>query len=95
MTPDPRRVPLATEAPDRWAAARGVSIRGLTPHVRQPRPGNPRVMSISTRHLPTASPGSCQPPSLEPGDRLARAEFERRFNAMPHLKKAELIEDVR
>lgn len=33
-------------------------------------------------------------PPLEPGDRLSRAEFERRYEAMPHLKKAELIEGV-
>jgi Uma2 family endonuclease len=33
-------------------------------------------------------------PPLEPGDRLSRAEFERRYNAMPNLKKAELIEGV-
>jgi Uma2 family endonuclease len=33
-------------------------------------------------------------PPLEPGDRLTRAEFERRYEAMPHLKKAELIEGV-
>jgi Uma2 family endonuclease len=31
-------------------------------------------------------------PPLEPGDRLTRAEFERRYEAMPELKKAELIE---
>lgn len=31
---------------------------------------------------------------LENGDRLTRREFERRFDAMPHLKKAELIEGV-
>ena len=31
---------------------------------------------------------------LENGDRLTRAEFERRYLAMPHLKKAELIEGV-
>jgi Uma2 family endonuclease len=31
---------------------------------------------------------------LEPGDRLTRAEFERRYEAMPHLIKAELIEGV-
>src|SRR4051812_39117355 len=29
---------------------------------------------------------------LEPGDHLTRAEFERRYDAMPGLKKAELIE---
>ncbi|NJP11012.1 MAG: Uma2 family endonuclease [Leptolyngbyaceae cyanobacterium RU_5_1] len=33
-------------------------------------------------------------PELESGDRLSRYEFERRYNAMPHLKKAELIEGV-
>ena len=31
---------------------------------------------------------------LENGDCLTRAEFERRYEAMPHLKKAELIEGV-
>jgi Uma2 family endonuclease len=33
-------------------------------------------------------------PPLEPGDRLSRAEFERRYEAMPQLRKAELIEGV-
>jgi hypothetical protein len=33
-------------------------------------------------------------PILEPGDRLSREEFERRYDAMPELKKAELIEGV-
>ncbi len=33
-------------------------------------------------------------PPLVHGDRLTRAEFERRYDAMPHLKKAELIEGV-
>ncbi len=33
-------------------------------------------------------------PPLESGDRLSRAEFERRYTAMPALKKAELIEGV-
>lgn len=31
---------------------------------------------------------------LENGDRLTRPEFERRYHAMPHKKKAELIEGV-
>src|SRR6266852_3000096 len=31
---------------------------------------------------------------LENGDRLTRDEFERRYEAMPHLTKAELIEGV-
>lgn len=34
------------------------------------------------------------PPALESGDRLNRYEFERRYNAMHSLKKAELIEGV-
>jgi len=33
-------------------------------------------------------------PPLENGDRLTRAEFERRYEAMPHLKRAELVEGV-
>jgi Putative restriction endonuclease len=33
-------------------------------------------------------------PLLNPGDRLSRAEFERRYEAMPNVKKAELIEGV-
>ena len=33
-------------------------------------------------------------PPLENGDRLSRFEFERRYLAMPHLKKAELVEGV-
>lgn len=33
-------------------------------------------------------------PPLENGDRLTRSEFERRYQAMPQVKKAELIEGV-
>jgi hypothetical protein len=33
-------------------------------------------------------------PPLENGDHLTRDEFERRYDAMPHLKKAELIDGV-
>ena len=40
---------------------------------------------------PEEAPPRSQP-LLEPGDRLTRAEFERRYELMPHLKKAELIE---
>ena len=56
-------------------------------------------MSVS---IPRAKPGSLaeQPesagaiPLLKDGDRLTRDEFERRYDAMPNLKKAELIEGV-
>src|SRR6478672_945884 len=43
----------------------------------------------------TAAPEVAAPPSVPPldhGDRLTRPEFERRYDAMPGLKKAELIE---
>src|SRR5262245_50670946 len=33
-------------------------------------------------------------PVLEPGDHLTREEFERRYERMPHIKKAELIEGI-
>ncbi len=41
---------------------------------------------------PIEAPRNGAIPPLENGDRLTRAEFERRFDAMPNLKKAELIE---
>lgn len=43
-------------------------------------------MSLPTR--------SVAPPRLENGDHLTRVEFERRYDAMPGLKQAELIEGV-
>ena len=33
-------------------------------------------------------------PTLQQGDHLTRDEFERRYTAMPHVTKAELIEGV-
>jgi Uma2 family endonuclease len=39
--------------------------------------------------MPSSSPPV---PALANGDRLTRREFERRYEAMPHVKKAELIE---
>jgi Uma2 family endonuclease len=41
----------------------------------------------------SASPTTNLPP-LESGDHLTRHEFERRYQAMPQIKKAELIEGV-
>ena len=47
----------------------------------------------SSTDLISPAPVSILPvPPLEPGDRLSRAEFERRYTAMRGLKKAELIE---
>src|SRR4051795_11972729 len=45
---------------------------------------------LTTSPLRASSPEAVLP--LENGDRLTRAEFERRYEAMPHLKKAELVE---
>lgn len=51
------------------------------------------MVNTSPQQLtPAASPTYI--PALESGDRLTRSEFERRYNAMPNLKKAELIEGV-
>jgi Uma2 family endonuclease len=44
--------------------------------------------------MPRPLPPTQQILPLEPGDRLTAEEFERRYDAMPHVKKAELIEGV-
>ena len=41
-------------------------------------------------HRPPAVAHAASPP-LNAGDRLSRAEFERRYDAHPEIKKAELI----
>src|SRR6478736_2622989 len=55
-------------------------------------------MAVATSSIKPAEPTQTHDngaiPPLENGDRLTRAEFERRYEAMPHLKKAELIEGV-
>lgn len=55
-------------------------------------------MATGTRTAPPGrAPEAPDPPPIPPlrnGDRLTAAEFERRHQAMPHLKKAELIEGV-
>jgi len=48
------------------------------------------IAPVQTRSRPVDPPAS--PPPLEPGDHLSRPEFERRYAAMPDLKKAELLE---
>jgi hypothetical protein len=47
-----------------------------------------------TTQTPAARPVPTVTLPLEPGDHLSAEEFERRFDAMPGLKKAELIEGV-
>ena len=51
------------------------------------------MTAIRSQPLATTTPSKPVPP-LENGDRLSRAEFERRYLASPHIKKAELIEGV-
>jgi Uma2 family endonuclease len=51
------------------------------------------MVNLSSAGIP--QPGVVSPiPPLENGDRLTRHEFERRYQAMLHIKKAELIEGV-
>src|SRR5687767_3807380 len=52
-------------------------------------------MSVETVHGPSQPDlvQSSKPP-LNSGDHLSRAEFERRYQAHPEIKKAELIEGV-
>jgi len=54
-----------------------------------------KMSTIQTIHpiLPDAN-GVPAIPALEQGDHLTREEFHRRYEAMPHIKKAELIEGV-
>src|SRR2546426_2216934 len=53
---------------------------------------------MATPAVPTVRPDGLPPkvaePLLEPGDRLSRDEFERRYERMPNVKKAELIEGI-
>ena len=49
---------------------------------------------LATGVLPDNKQSPEQPHPLEPGDRLSRSEFERRYVAMPGLPKAELIEGI-
>lgn len=49
----------------------------------------------TTLSRPSTAPSvAVAPPRLENGDRLTRDEFERRYEAMPEVKRAELIEGV-
>jgi hypothetical protein len=50
------------------------------------------MASVSSRTPPFGRDEGVPP--LETGDRLSRSEFERRYEAMPDLKKAELIDGV-
>lgn len=53
-----------------------------------------RRVEEAQKAMRTPDTGEAKLPPLQSGDRLTRYEFERRYHAMPHLKKAELIEGV-
>jgi Uma2 family endonuclease len=61
------------------------------PHGPQDRKAFAIMATVTPRTKKKRVPNVEVPP-LEPGDKLSRAEFERRYDAMPNLKKAELIE---
>src|SRR5579871_4344504 len=62
----------------------------------QPRAGPKDRMRSKSMSSPatTTTPPEVPVPPLAAGQRLTRAEFERRYDTMPDLKKAELIEGV-
>lgn len=51
-------------------------------------------MTVIDKPLSTASTSTKRVPTLQSGDRLTRAEFERRYKTMSRVNKAELIEGV-
>jgi len=51
-------------------------------------------MSATSTIIRSSRSRRSEVPRLQSGDRLSRAEFERRYEATPNLKKAELIEGV-
>lgn len=53
------------------------------------RPQTPKSLKLPSERVMNGAI-----PPLENGDRLSRAEFERRYRAHPEIKKAELIEGV-
>ena len=56
---------------------------------------NSRPRQALTQQIPHAvKTKKNPPPPLKHGEQLTRDEFQQRYQAMPHLKKAELIEGV-
>ncbi len=53
-----------------------------------------QLENVNAFEVPPFVLGNLEIPELETGDRLNRLEFERRYDAMPSLKKAELINGV-
>ncbi len=57
----------------------------------EPQVSDKGVANLPYPFSPVDAEAETDLPELENGDRLPRAEFERRYGAMPQLKKAELI----
>jgi Uma2 family endonuclease len=51
------------------------------------------IATVSSTRRPSFQPAS-DDVSLETGDHLSQAEFHRRYELLPHVKKAELIEGI-
>jgi Uma2 family endonuclease len=56
--------------------------------------GSTETVDLRQHAARPAEAETAAPPPLNSGDRLSRAEFERRYNAHPEIKKAELVEGV-
>ncbi len=52
------------------------------------------IVMSPKRVLRKSGPRAPAIPLLENGDHLTQPEFQRRYEAMPHIKKAELIDGV-
>jgi hypothetical protein len=77
--------------------ARYLELRRAAMIVRMTNAVPCRRISMATSTsplLPQEQAAIASLPPLQNGDHLTREEFERRYDAMPHLKKAELIDGV-
>ena len=70
------------------ARSRLLALRARGPKMR----GRATMTQLHTSDILPPNPPRILP--LQNGDRLTRDEFERRYNAMPHVNKAQLIEGV-
>ena len=79
----------------RWAAAALVfEDAEKSPMATVPSTDAPTAVGVPTGLGASKAVGADKIPRLEQGDHLTRTEFERRYQAMPEIKKAELIEGV-
>jgi Uma2 family endonuclease len=62
--------------------------------MNEPQVSDPGMLQLPYPLNPTKAEAEPGIPELENGDRLTRAEFEQRYDATPHLEKAELIKGV-